>query len=245
MGDQYQGGAAFLVEFEQQVADALAGMAIEVAGRLIGKQHCRLCGEGAGDGHTLLLAAGKLARRMAQALAQADAFQQVAGMLAGILAAVELQRQHHVFQGIKAVEQLKRLEDEAYVFGPDPCALILVEAAQVLAGQCHGTCAGQVQAGEQAEQGGFARARGTDDGQAVALVQLEGEPVQDGQFAFRAGNHFAKVACGENAGACHPFVPGLCGAHGESDASVVDECWPGTAVHGSRRNGRYCTDRRR
>ncbi|MNP69064.1 hypothetical protein D3C76_1651100 [compost metagenome] len=57
MGDQHQGGAALLVQFEQQVADALAGMAVEIAGGFVGEQHRRLRGEGAGDGHPLLFAA--------------------------------------------------------------------------------------------------------------------------------------------------------------------------------------------
>ena len=39
--------------------------------------------------------------------ALSNAFQQVAGMLAGILATLQFQRQHDVFQGIEAVEQLE------------------------------------------------------------------------------------------------------------------------------------------
>jgi hypothetical protein len=73
VGHQHQGGAAFLVEFEQQVADALAGVAVEVAGGFVGKQHVRFGGERAGNRHALLFAAGELARRVGQALAQADA----------------------------------------------------------------------------------------------------------------------------------------------------------------------------
>ena len=45
VGDQHQGGAALLIQLEQQVADALAGMTVEVAGGLVGEQDRRLGGE--------------------------------------------------------------------------------------------------------------------------------------------------------------------------------------------------------
>jgi len=55
----------------------------------------------------LLLTPGELAWRVGQALAQADPFEQVPGALAGVFAAVQLQRQHDVLQGVEAVEQLE------------------------------------------------------------------------------------------------------------------------------------------
>lgn len=61
MGHQDQGRAVFLVEFEQQVADAFAGMAVKVAGGFVGEQYLRFCGKSPGNGYALLLSAGKLA----------------------------------------------------------------------------------------------------------------------------------------------------------------------------------------
>lgn len=147
MGYQHQGGSALLVQFEQQVADALAGVAVEVAGGLVGEQHGRLRGEGAGDRHPLLLAAGELAWGVAQALAQADPLEQVAGVFAGIAAAVELQRQHDVLQGVEAVEQLERLEHEPHVLGSHLGTLVLVERAEVVSGQDYLAGAGPVEPG--------------------------------------------------------------------------------------------------
>ena len=174
----------------------------------------------------------QLTASRAKALAEADPLQQFSGALAGVFATIEFQRQHDVFQRVEAVEQLEGLKDETHVFGTDACALVFVEIAQALPGQDDFAAARQVEAGEQAEQGGFAGTGRADDGQAVALVQFQAEFVQDGQFTFRAGNHFAKVLRGENA--C---------AHGESDACVVFECWPGLDVHGPERSGGYCPDR--
>ena len=104
MGDQNQGRAAFLVQFEEQVADPLAGMAVEVAGGLVGKQHRGFGGKGSGDGHALLFATGELARVVGQALPESDPVEQGAGTLAGIGQAFQFQRQHDVFQGVEAVE---------------------------------------------------------------------------------------------------------------------------------------------
>ncbi|MCY1347549.1 hypothetical protein D9M69_336600 [compost metagenome] len=207
MGDQDQRGAALLVEFEEQVADALAGLAVEVAGGLVGEQHVGFGGKGAGDGHPLLFAAGQLARRMAEARAEADPLQQAGGTLAGIAAALQFERQHDVLQRIEVVEQLEGLEHEADVLGAHLGALVLVEVAEVVADQRDRAVAGQVEAGEQTEQGRLAGTGSADDGQAVAAAQVEGQVVEDGQVAFRAGNHFAKVPRSQNAL-----------AHGESNA---------------------------
>lgn len=66
MGDDKQAGAVFAVEAEQQFYDALAGVAIQVAGRLIGQQQAGLPHECARDGHPLLFPAGELGRVMVQ-----------------------------------------------------------------------------------------------------------------------------------------------------------------------------------
>lgn len=199
MSDQHQGRAAFLVQFEQKIADALTGVAVEIAGGFVGEEHVGLGGEGTGNGHALLFATGELAWRVSQALAQADPLQQFRGAFTGILATVQLQRQHDVFQRIEAIEQLERLEDKADMLGADPRPLVFIQRTEGLSGESHFTAAGQVQAGQQPQERGFAGTRRADNGQAVALVQFQAEFVQDGQFTFRAGDHFAKVLRGENA----------------------------------------------
>ncbi len=52
-----------------------AGGGVEIAGRLVGEDQRRARGDGAGDGHALLLAARKLRRIMGEAMAEADRFQ--------------------------------------------------------------------------------------------------------------------------------------------------------------------------
>ena len=47
-------------------------LAVEIAGRLVGEQHFGLGDDRAGDGDALLLAAGKLGRRMVPPVGEAD-----------------------------------------------------------------------------------------------------------------------------------------------------------------------------
>ena len=136
-----------------------------------------------------------------QALAEADAAKQFGGALAGIATAIQLKGQHDVLQRVQAVQQLERLEDKADVFGAYACALILIERGQRVARQVHFPGARQIKPGEQTEQSRLSRAGGADDGEAVALGQLQREVGQDAQLAFRAGYHFVKVPGVENVAA--------------------------------------------
>ena len=61
----------FLEAAEDRV-DLVAGLRIELAGRLVGEQQDRLLDEGPGDRHSLLLAAGKLVRAVIEPVFEAD-----------------------------------------------------------------------------------------------------------------------------------------------------------------------------
>ena len=73
------GHAALAVELDDELVHLLAGVGVEVAGRLVGEEHARLHDERARQRHALLLAAGQLARAMGQAVAEADAIEQLLG----------------------------------------------------------------------------------------------------------------------------------------------------------------------
>ena len=75
--------ACLLDELQKLVKDAAGGFRVEIAGRLVGEQHERSVGDGAGDGDALLLAAGQLGRTVGQALVQAENRQEVGGALLG------------------------------------------------------------------------------------------------------------------------------------------------------------------
>lgn len=117
MGHQDQGGVKIAVEGKQQIGDAIAGLAIEVAGRFIGEQHPRPAAEGARQRHTLLLAAGQLRRQVIEPFAQSQLFQQLHRLLAALPVALAAQqrRQLHVFQRVQRRHQHERLKHEADV----------------------------------------------------------------------------------------------------------------------------------
>jgi acyl-CoA thioesterase-1 len=154
VGDQHQRGAAAGVEFEQQVADVLAGGVVQRAGRFVGEQDARAGDEGTCQRHALLLAAGQLARVVAGAMGQADLGQHLVHPCA-VLAAGQFQRQRDVLGGGQRRQQVEALEHEADLARAQLGAAFF-QVAQILAGQRDAAAAGQVQPGQQAEQGGLA-----------------------------------------------------------------------------------------
>ena len=60
VGGGDDGDAALFAELVEELDDLLAGVEVEVAGRLVGEDDGGVVGEGAGDGDALLLSAGKL-----------------------------------------------------------------------------------------------------------------------------------------------------------------------------------------
>src|SRR4051794_33901343 len=57
---------ALPVQLLQQLHDGLAVFGVEVSGRLVREQDCGVAGDRARDGHTLLLTARELARKVAR-----------------------------------------------------------------------------------------------------------------------------------------------------------------------------------
>ena len=72
-----------LVERLQQVEDLVAGLAIEVARRLVAEQQRRIGDDGARDADALLLAAGELPRIVLRAVGEADDLQRDARRACG------------------------------------------------------------------------------------------------------------------------------------------------------------------
>ena len=113
VGHHHQGLALGVERFEQGEHLA-AGLAVEVAGGLVGQQQRRAHDHSAGDGHPLTLAAGQLGRAMAQALTEAEAFGQLAAATAALggVDAGQEHRQLDVFQHVQPRDQVVGLEHE-------------------------------------------------------------------------------------------------------------------------------------
>ena len=116
VGDEDDGDALGAVELLEHLEDFLAGAGIEVAGRLVGEEHPRPVDQRSGDGHALLLAAGKLRRLVVDAVRQADLLEHLGCALSLLLLGEVLlgigQRHQDVLQRRRARQQVEALEDE-------------------------------------------------------------------------------------------------------------------------------------
>ncbi len=183
VGYQHQGGLGFVVHFEQQVGDALAGFIVEVAGGFVGEQDVRGGYEGAGEGDALLFAAGELFGVVHGAFGEAGAGEGGLRARTDLLAVEDFQRQHDIFQRGEVGHELEGLEDEADVPRPHFGALVFVQVGQGVAGGADDAAARQVEAGQQPQQGGFSGAGDADDGHRFAALHAHGNVVQDLQGA--------------------------------------------------------------
>ena len=103
-----------LLEAAEDRVDLVAGLGVELAGRLVGQDQDRLLDQRPGDRHPLLLAAGELIGAVIEAIAQADLGQQLDGPLPLLgRHAPGQERDQHVLERRQVADQVERLEDEA------------------------------------------------------------------------------------------------------------------------------------
>jgi hypothetical protein len=146
-------------------------------------QHRRFDDEGARQRDPLLLAARQHLRVVAQPLAEADPAEHLGREAARVGAALQLEREHHVLEGIQIAEQLETLEHEPHLRGPHRGARILVEREQVGAGEPHRPRRRRVEAGDQRQQRALARTRGADDRGRLACREAEIDLMENRQRA--------------------------------------------------------------
>jgi acyl-CoA thioesterase I len=167
--------------------------AVEIAGWLVGKNDLWPRTERTRDGHALLLAAGKLSRKMIGAVRQADLAQHVARALKGLGVAGKFQRQSDVFERRHGGNEVERLEDDANVGATHGGKPVFIEAGEVVLGHTHGARAGAFEAGHDHQQRGLARAAGTDNGHRLASADVERDVLQDRDRTSAAGQRKAHV----------------------------------------------------
>src|SRR5258708_221425 len=128
--DEYQRRAVRAVHFEHQIDHRVTGGRVETAGGLVGEENRRMRDERAGQRHALLLTARQQLRIMRGALVETDLFEQCprAGRrVARRHAALQLERQHHVFERGQMRHQLERLEHEADRTATQRGAFVFIE----------------------------------------------------------------------------------------------------------------------
>jgi hypothetical protein len=174
-------GAGLGVEVEEQFDDAMACLAIEIAGWFVREENLRTIDERACDGHALLLAARELGGIVMQSFAQSYASQQLNGFLERMVQSAEFHRHHHVFQRCDGRDELEVLKDKPAHAATQFSAAILVQGCQVFA--CEGNAAGSrdVESGTEAEEGRLAAAGWAEDGAGVAAREGKGDVAQNGE----------------------------------------------------------------
>jgi len=156
------------------------GGAIEVAGRLVGKQHGGLHDGGAGDGDTLPLAAGKLVGTMVGALVEAEILECLGDPLRPLRGrdAGQHHGQGNVFRRCQARHQMKALEDEADTLAAHGGLLVGRQRGDVAAFEAIGPGIGAVEQAEQVEQRRFAGTRRPHDRYVFACFDADVEAAE-------------------------------------------------------------------
>ena len=170
---------------------ARAGLRVERAERLVHQQDARLVDQRARDGQALAHAARQLMRVGIGEFGEAHQFQPQKRVALGadVPHAVHLRAEHHVLFHREPREQRVALKHHA---------AILAGAGDGLAVEQHLAAALSVEAGERADQRGFAAAGRADDADELAPMHLKIDIAQRLGFAARGGKAPAQVAHVEN-----------------------------------------------
>ena len=181
MGDHHDGLAVLAVERLQQAQDLLGRLPVQVAGGLVADQQGRVGDDGAGDGHALLLAAGQFVRAVLRAVAQADQLQCDFGIALALRAGQAGQQQRQLDVALRGQHrhQVVELEHVADVLAAPVRELAALHRVDALAVDGDLPARGDVEAADQVEQGGLARAGGAHERHEIAAGDVQVHAVQD------------------------------------------------------------------
>jgi len=177
MGDQHHGHA--VGQGKQQLHDLFARLPVEIARGFVGQKQARPGGQGPGQGHPLLFAAGKFGRKMRQPVAKAHGRQRFLGPREGIGPAGEFQGKRCVFQSRHGRHKMKSLKDNSHVVPAKGRQPVLVHGRKIAPGHAHQARRRPFKPGQEHEQRGLARARRPHDGERLAGIGGQIHPAQD------------------------------------------------------------------
>ena len=181
--------------------DFLLGLAVQVAGRFVGKEDRRIVHQGAGNGHTLLLAAGKFGRFVGETLRQPDLREQATGLFLRLPRrdAGDEGGNHHVLQGVEFRQQVMCLEHEADPAVPEGGKLARTQMKDIGPVHPEGARVRRGQGSQDLKEGGFSCAGGAHDGHDLGPVHFQIHPFEHFQRAETLfdtlcfDNHDAKI----------------------------------------------------
>ena len=138
MGNHYNGLPELCTGALDKPQHLGAGLAVKVAGRLVGQHNSRFGNQGAGDSHTLLLSAGKIVRHIFQFIFQPQQVNDLVQKLLIHRVPVQLHRQDNVLIHIQDRNKVIVLEDKADVAAAEDGKLFIVLLCQFFAPDDHG-----------------------------------------------------------------------------------------------------------
>ena len=198
VGD-HQHGDAGVGQLLHQFQNLANHFGVEGAGGLVEQDHVRVHGKGTGNGNALLLAAGKALGVGVGLVGQAHAGQQLIGLVGNGLLILELEQgggQLKVPLHGQVGEEVEVLEHHAHLLAHS------VDVGFVHLGALKFDAAGggDLQPVQAAQKGGFAAARGADEADYVAAVDVDVDApqhVQSGGSLLCALPLFAAVGLGQ------------------------------------------------
>ena len=176
MGGEDKGRPEGPVDLFHQFENACAGPAVEVGGWLVSQDNTRMRRQGAGDRHSLPLAAAQFIRPVACERAELYDVKELGNARSSLLAAEFLELQQWIFDIFfrrKYRKQIERLEDESDRTGAQIGQFVRRLSTRVPPIDQDPSAGGGVDAAYQIEQCRLAAARGTRDREENALVDAQ------------------------------------------------------------------------
>ena len=176
VGD-HQHGDAGVGQLLHQFQNLAHHFGVEGAGGLVEQDHVRVHGKGTGNGNTLLLTAGKALGVGIGLVGQAHAGQQLVGLVGNGLLILELEQgggQLQIFLHGQVGEQVEVLEHHTHLLAHS------VDVGFIHLGALKFDAAGgwDLQPVQAAQKGGFAAARGADQADHIAAVNINIDALQ-------------------------------------------------------------------
>src|SRR2546425_6205965 len=187
----------------EKLQHPLAGGVVKRRGGFIAHDQAGLVDEGAGEGNTLLLAAGELAGQRIETVPQAKSSQQGSRAVKGLGALPVRGEQGHggVLRGGERWQEVVLLEDEAEVLAAEGDALAAGELLDVPAEEQDFAVGAVEKPGDDGEESGFSAATRADEECELAKPSLKVDAAQHLHARFAGAEVFPYLAAGDGGGA--------------------------------------------
>ena len=174
MGDKDNGIAA-AVKVPQDLQHVGAGLGIQCAGRLVGHDNGGMGGDGPGNGHPLLLAAGHFGGLVVGPVVHLHLAEGLHGhfLPPGGRDPLIDQRKGHVFQGVQLLNEVIALKDKADLPVPDVGQLLVAQPCHVGSVQMVVPVGRHIQTAQHIHEGGLSAAGGAHNGDEFAAVDAQ------------------------------------------------------------------------